>query len=654
MRLTLVDNLVFPVGRQHTDFDVHPNIGLASLAAVAGAEGHDVGIVDPKREVKHDRLRIGPDLYRDAADALLRDRPDAVGFTTLGCSFIFCVRVARHLKRREPDLPILLGGPHATMLDRAIMEAFAEFDVIVRHEAEDTIGPVLAALPARAFADIPGVTYRTGRSVLGIRANPGAPKVDDLDTLPFPAYDLYPVDELDLPYLRVEAGRGCPWACTFCSTATFFQRSYRLKSPGRLVADLDRLHARYGHTSFKLEHDLFTVNKRKVAAFCEAVRGRDYAWMASARIDCLDEALLELMAEAGCRELYFGVETGSVGLQRTLQKRLDLALLAPVLRKAGEVGIQAVTSFVTGFPEETAQDRDATLSLIGKLTTDHDPSPAVQLHLLLPEPGTAEFAAHGDQLAYDGHVAEFNAEPHRDDRDLIVAHPAVFATYHHYPGVVPRHEQIEVVAVTHRLLALGPEVLGALLRWGRLDFAEVVHGVRRRAAGGPDGAADPVVGYTADRFGPDHVLTSLVRLRAGLAALPAGPAGPPVGSAAGGDLVLSPHAALFADLHDCGRVLQHLTDRPAEPPGVDPGVGRHDYLAVRTTDGVRLFEIDPLTHQVAGVFATPATVATVTARLEGIAGRPVPVGDIVAGLVRAGALVAPTDPGPAAALAGRG
>lgn len=637
MKLTLVDNLVFPVGRRYSDFDVHPNIGLASLAAVVRSEGHDVRIVDPKREVKDGRLHVGQDLYREAAEALLLDAPDAVGFTTLGCSFIFTARVAEHLKRLEPDLPILLGGPHATVLDRIIMDAFDAFDVVVRHEAEETVNPVLAALDRRQFADIPGITYRTGRTALGIRSNPGAPKIEDLDTLPFPAYDLYPVEHLELPYLRVEAGRGCPWACTFCSTATFFQRSYRLKSPERLVNDLDALHDLYGHTSFKLEHDLFTVSKRKVAAFCHAVRDRNYSWMASARIDCVDKALLELMAASGCCQLYFGVETGSVALQRSLQKRLDLTLLEPVLRTATEVGIEAVTSFITGFPAETKADCDDTLSLIGALVCDYDPPPRPQLHLLLPEPGTGEFAEHAQELRFDGHVAEFNAEPHRDDHHLIAAHPSIFATYHHYPGLIPRAQQVAVVEVTRQLLALGPIVLRQVLHAGDLDFADLVSDVVESG----DGRTEPHAMVTAvtRRFGREHFITSLVRLRVGLDAQPT--ASPPnAARSKSGTLVLSQHAVLFDDLHDCGRLLDHLTRRPDRPLPGELRDTRHDYLAVRDVQGVRLFEIDPLTHLVASQFAAPATIMDVAQRVLELTGRQAPVADIVERLARARALVA--------------
>lgn len=642
MRVTLIDNLVFPVGRQLDDFDVHPNLGLASLATTIRDAGHAVDIVDPKREVRSRRWPLGADLHRVAADALLAPRPDALGFTTLGCSFIFTVRVAEEVRRREPDLPILLGGPHATVLDRAIMEAFDPFDVIVRHEADETIAPVLDGLESRSFGGIPGVTFRTGRTMLGIRSNPGAPKVDDLDRLPFPAYDLTPIEDLDLPYLRLEAGRGCPWACTFCSTASFFQRSYRLKSAARLVADLDRLHARYGHSTFKLEHDLFTVKKREVAAFCAEVRDRNYLWMASARIDCVDDDLLEQMADAGCRELYFGVETGSPSLQRSLHKRLDLDLLEPVLRRCAEVGIEAVTSFITGFPDETRDDQNRTLDTIGTLLTTHRPAPTTQLHLLLPEPGTGEFEQHEAELTYDGYVAEFNAEPHRGDADLIRAHRQIFATYHFYPALLARADHIAVVELTRELVGLGPVVLRALL--GDASLAELVASIRARRPAGDgvdDSGDDPIVDEAVARWGPGHYVTSLVRLRRGLAATDAPHrSSPPPTTTGAPALVLAPSATLFRDLHDCASILTHLTNRPDEPLDEDTQARTNDYLAVRTTGGVQLFEIDPLTHLVASEFRRPTDPLEVAARLRSALGTAVPLDPVVERLLRADALVA--------------
>ena len=278
-----------PDGHDLSLFDVHPHLGLISLATVLQEEGHQVTIYDPKREVRFGRCAYNEKLYEKAALDILKYSPEAIGFTTLGCSFLFASNVAADIKRREPEIPILLGGPHATMLDRRILESHCQFDVVVRHEAEKSLPLVLAGLTNREFKAIPGISWRNkGRNE--VHTNSGSPLIADLDCLPVPSYDFYPIQQLKLKFMRIEAGRGCPFVCTFCSTASFFQRDYRLKSAGRLVAEMDALHGRYGANEFKLDHDLFTVNRRKVLAFCDAVQDRNYKWR-------VQRALIALMKD---------------------------------------------------------------------------------------------------------------------------------------------------------------------------------------------------------------------------------------------------------------------------------------------------------------------------------------------------------------------
>ncbi len=221
MKVLLVDNLVMPEEGSLDLLDVHPHLGLLSLAAVAEADGHTVQIYDPKRLIKWGKLPYDSTLYERAALELLAERPDTVGFTALGCSFLFALNVAALIKRQEPDLPILLGGPHATMLHRQILARFGQFDIIVRYEADESFPAVLANLEQRNFQEISGLSWR-GSNALGPHFNEGSPKVEDLDRLPLVNYDHYPISDLGLDLLRIEAGRGCPFMCTFCSTASFF------------------------------------------------------------------------------------------------------------------------------------------------------------------------------------------------------------------------------------------------------------------------------------------------------------------------------------------------------------------------------------------------------------------------------------------------
>src|SRR5581483_12355146 len=115
MHLLLIDNLLFRDEPEGPEFDLQPHAGLMSLAAVARGGGHSADIYDAKWELVSGRLALGPSLYRDMATAILERAPDAVGFTALGCNFPFVVRVAGEVRRERPELPILLGGPQATI-----------------------------------------------------------------------------------------------------------------------------------------------------------------------------------------------------------------------------------------------------------------------------------------------------------------------------------------------------------------------------------------------------------------------------------------------------------------------------------------------------------------------------------------------------------
>lgn len=563
MRVTLVDNLVLPEERNFELLDVHPHLGLLSLAAVAGSAGHQVRIYDPKRLVRSGELPYDGTLYERVAVALLAGNPDAIGFTTLGCSFLFVAGVGREIERRAPSLPLILGGPHATMLAQPILAHYPQFDVVVRHEADFTFPDVLDRLEARDFTGIPGITWRTPA---GIQETPGSPRVDDLDALPLLDYDLYPVADLGLDLMRVEAGRGCPFACYFCSTATFFQRRYRLKSPERLVAELDALRDRYGPQEFKLDHDLFTVNRHKVRDFCDAVAGHGHRWRVSARADCVDEELLTQMAEAGCAGLYLGVETGSRRMQKVVAKRLDLDLVEPVLDVCERLGIETTASFITGYPEEAPEDQNDTLTMLGDCFTRPAGTCIPQLHILTPEPGTALFERFGDKMEFDGYATPFNSWLLREaDRAEVLSQPEIYSSYYYYPADIDRATHVAVVEAVDLLRSLGHTLCGTLIQRHEGGLAGLVRALT------PDGtraSLDGLTEYVRHWLGDGDPVTSAVRyvrfLREPVpetmltGAVPPDP-GPEF------LLRLPAHARILHDVHDCAAVAAWLRGDGAEP-----------------------------------------------------------------------------------------
>ena len=483
MRIVFVQNFLLDNSGLPSDENLYPHLGLISLIAKIEESRHVPLLYDPMLELQRGHLALDSSIYDEVAKQLLATEPTAVGLTALGCNFIAVVKIARRIKERRPKTLILLGGPHSTVLESPIMTKFTDFDVLVRGEAEETIVPLLDALDSgKELSAIPGISYRDGSRVCRSMADAG---VMDVNRLLMAAFHFYPIRELKMRSMRVEAGRGCPFQCTFCSTATFFGRKYRVKAAEKLVSELKCLNSTYNITKFSLQHDLFTVNRRKVLEFCEEVRPCSFVWTCSARIDCVDPELLREMARAGCRGIYFGVETGSSNLQELVKKRLDISLLAPTLTDAKELGIEVTTSFITGFPRETLSDLEATLDCLDLCQRISPTTTCLQLHLLTPEPGTALYEENKSHLLYDGHISDFNFPTlATDEQALLRGNPDIFMNHHFYQTDLPRETFVGVTNIFPNLSALGGPLLRIVMEYLEITFSTLVFTILSRCETG--------------------------------------------------------------------------------------------------------------------------------------------------------------------------
>ena len=454
--------------------------------------------------------------------------------------------------------------------------------------------------------------------------------------------------------MRVEAGRGCPFACTFCSTSSFFQRDYRLKSPDRIVREMDLLHARYGTTEFKLDHDLFTVNRRKVLAFCEAVEERGYRWRVSARTDCVDVELLEKMALAGCIGLYFGIETGSKRMQRIADKRLKLDGIDGILDVAENFGIETTVSFITGYPEELGGDQDETLDLLGRCFRRPQNACTPQLHILLPEPGTPMFGKHGKNLAYDGYVTKFNARLFGDtDRTQVLTHPELYSTYHYYPASMPRERYVFAVDSVDAFRAVGHEILSYALRFfqGRLsllidDFRDWVAKRQRPVVITPS----LVLAFIRARFGSSHHLTSLFRYGFTVGRPEHGealrtPAGDGAPLDPTGLYKLNPRSHILADLHDCATLLDRIRAQPSSAGLLDDDeVGeRNCYMTIIQEETLVHYRIDLDLESILSLFEQPQRLDDVMRLLREVADEVAVDDRLLDELIDIGALIRHTE-----------
>lgn len=406
-------------------------LGLLALAANLRVEGLAAEVFRPDRPL----FRF-QDYTATAIDIVRRETP-IVGFSTWCHSYPTALLLARELKRLRPELHLVFGGPQATLLDVETLERHPSVDVILRGEADQTIAPLVHCLLAGAgpaeLAAIPGLSFRQVGAGGTIQRNPMGP-LADLDRLPVPAYDLISVD---LASVSLDVGRGCPFKCTFCTTNDFFSKSYRVKSVARILAEMDIVHSLGGATRFGFTHDMFTLNRVFVGELCRALvahreaTGRDYRWSCSARIDCVSGELLAEMAEAGCHGIFFGIETGSQRMQTIIRKHLRVANGYTIVDRCRELGILPTTAFIAGFPEETPDDLDRTLTAAIEMTA-RGARPQISLLSLLPQ--TPLYERHHARLRFDAGVSNFSqVATIVAESGLIRQDPELFSSFYYLP-----------------------------------------------------------------------------------------------------------------------------------------------------------------------------------------------------------------------------
>ena len=414
-----------------------PQLGILSLAAVLEARGDSPHVVDLNRTYLGYSESVGapdvPEFTEVAAQAIAANDTSIYGFSSICSSYPLTIRIAQAVHALRPESTILLGGPQASVVDIPTLAAFPFVDLVLRGEAEHNLPLLLDQLEGeRRLEQVPGLSYRRGAQP---HRNANAAVIEDLDALPSPAYHV--TGELQgADRAALELGRGCPFACTFCSTNDFFRRNFRLRSPERVLRDMRMIAAAYSIRDFELVHDMFTVDRRRVVSFCEAMitSGEEFTWSCSARTDRMDEELLELMGRGGCRGIFFGVEAGSERMQQIIDKHLDLERAQEIIDATERIGIGSTVSLITGFPEETWEDLRQTIRIF--MHSVRAPKSHPQLNLLAPLAGTPLHSKHKSELVLEdlcSGLSHQGRSQNEADVQLIRAHPEIFPNFYAIP-----------------------------------------------------------------------------------------------------------------------------------------------------------------------------------------------------------------------------
>jgi anaerobic magnesium-protoporphyrin IX monomethyl ester cyclase len=349
-----------PVSRQK----FAPPLGILSLAAYI-REGF------PEVEFRvHDMLPEGLTIPQ-IADRVDEFSPDILGISAMTFEHEELHGLAKEVKSRHPDMPVIAGGAHATTApERVILDK--NIDLVVRGEGEVTFAELLPRLlEGELKPDIPGVGFlRNGQPYLA----PLRPYIDNLDELPLPAWDLVDLNTYwNIPrfgtayvykrYMSVSASRGCPYHCTYCHRV--FGKSFRAQSPERVISELKKLYTDYGIREIHFIDDCFNCSRKRAGRICEMINeeGLEIAinFPNGLRGDILDEDLLDKLRAAGTYRITYAVESGTERMQKFMKKNLNLERVKNIIALTDKKNIMVDGFFMVGFPGETREEIQATL-----------------------------------------------------------------------------------------------------------------------------------------------------------------------------------------------------------------------------------------------------------------------------------------------------
>jgi len=357
-------------------------LGLAYIGANLERNGHKVTIIDaPALEFK----------ATDICGHMEKEEYDMVGVTMLTPMYARSVEVVRNVSKAFPEIKIVVGGPHPTILPEETLNENKEIDFIVIGEGEIILLNLVNAIEnGKGIDDIPGIAYRKSGSVF---VNPPPPMVIDLDDLPFPARHLLPMKKYHITKTRtktshaftVSVARGCPFNCAFC--CRIFGRKVRHHSVKRIIEEIKMLVDDYGANEINLEADTLTANRKFLFSLCDGLissgLSKKVSWTCESRIDTVDENVLRKMKEAGCWQTSYGVETGSQRLLDIIHKDITLGQIEKTFTFTKKAGISIRAFYMLGIPTETRKESLKTIAFARKLDARWS-----QFTVFTPFPGT--------------------------------------------------------------------------------------------------------------------------------------------------------------------------------------------------------------------------------------------------------------------------
>lgn len=368
MNVTLVEPQKYVSATNHASTVAMPPLGSAYVAASLERAGHRVTIVDAFGMGLEHYTPFGPVYLRgvtnaEAVGAIPADT-DVIGVSCMfSCQWPATRLLIAEIRRRFPNVPLVMGGEHATALPQLSLSE-APLDAVVLGEGEETATQFMEYVAGRAaLADIPGIAFlRDGELVRTTTRK----RITNVDTIPAPAWHLVDVErymKFNQPhgaaqgrFIPMLATRGCPFECTFCTNPGMWTQRWIPRDPKKVVDEIESYIERYGASDFQFEDLTAIVRRSWIVEFCEEILARELriTWQlpSGTRSEAIDAEVARLMKRAGCHEFSYAPESGCPETLKVIKKRVQLDKLYQSAKDAMRAGINVGCFFIIGFPSE--------------------------------------------------------------------------------------------------------------------------------------------------------------------------------------------------------------------------------------------------------------------------------------------------------------
>ncbi len=347
-----------------------PPLGILYCAGVLRAEGIEVSLLDQPAK----RFSLN-----QTVNWIKKEDPDILGFSVLLSNAKEAPKIAERVKADNPNIKIVFGSHHSTFNAERILNKYPFVDVVIRGEGEHTSLEIAKCLENRRDLDrVAGIIFRKNSKII---SNPDRPLNKKIDDLPFPdrnlpdaQYDsaIFGVKINNKKFTTVISSRGCPFNCSFCGIRKFTSGTWRPRSVENVIEELEYLYNE-GYEQFLFTDDNFTLDAKRVSRLCQRIKKHkmDIEWFCDSRIDQISYNMLREMVQAGCRCVFFGIESGNQRILDYYKKGITLKQSEEAVRKARKAGVDIIVgSFIVGAPDETPHEILKTLHFANRLDID--------------------------------------------------------------------------------------------------------------------------------------------------------------------------------------------------------------------------------------------------------------------------------------------